>query len=144
MALLRPTFQIDGEITSASFTVTSSGGTTDLVNVSGAGLIKELSYSFDQTGAPPPNYDFVKLQIIVDALTIFDEHLEDAERITESGTGPNLGDFHLNLTGTDDIFDLTMLDMAFTTSFRVRLLNNDGAFNLFGQMDGATIWHKGV
>lgn len=143
MALLRPKFEIDNEITDSSFTVVSSGGTIDLVNISGAGLIKELAYSFDQTGAPPPIYDFLFLRIFVDGGLIFDETFNDADKITQVAGTP-LTDFNFALTGTNDIFDLLMKDIAFTTGFQIEILNNDGAFNLFGQMDGATLWHKGV
>ncbi len=142
MALLRPRFQIDDEISNSSFQVTGSGGSTNLVNISGAGLIKELAYSFDQTGAPPPSYDFVFFRMTVDGVLIFNEHFNDTDRITQVGGTP-LSDFSFALTGTNDIFDLLIKDVAFLTSFQIQFLNNE-TFNLFGQMDGATLWHKGA
>lgn len=144
MALLRPRFQIDGEISDSSFTVTNTGGETDLVNVSGPGLIKELSYSFDHTGGTPPTYDLVKLEIVIDGASIFKESLEDAEIITGSGAGSGFADFNVTLTGTDDQFDVTMKDMAFITSFIAKIVNDHGSFDVDGQMDGATLWHKGA
>lgn len=143
MPLQRPRFQIDGEFFAdlAGSTVPNSGGSLDLVDVVGPGLVKEASYSFNSTAAG--NFGSQRIVITVDGTIIFDLDIEEAELLTESGVSGSIGDFHVDITLADDTFDMTLKDMAFISEFKIQLFNDAGA-NWDLDITGATLWHKGA
>ncbi len=143
MALQRPRFQIDGEFFAApaGSTVAGSGGSLDLVDVVGPGLVKEASYSFDSTA--DGNFGSQRIVITVDGTIIFNLDIEEAELLTESGVSGSIGDFHVDITAADDTFDMTLKDMAFISEFKIQLFNDAGPdWDL--DITGATLWHKGA
>lgn len=142
MAIQRPQFQVDGEDGGlTNRTIPNSGGTRDFVNITGPGFIEAGSYNINQDATTTADFGLeIALEMVVDGVEIFDQFLEDADRMLQQ---INSGVFKVVITVANDLADIDFSRIAFKTSFILRLRNDDSLDALF-LIKGATLSHKGV